>query len=470
MKRFLRLILTALLLLSSAAALAEDWTCPVCGCACTSNFCPDCGTPRPVEGETDIPEFVAIAANTKAGIDYEVLREVSWDDSMGHHYGLALKNMTDKTVNFKVAFTFMEADDHVIDLLREDSNACDPGCEVFVTVSRSFSFDHVSYSIACVEDEYYNDVHSFVTVTAEWNGNKAFFTGQNHGNVDAEFVRYDALFLDKDGQMVGYDFGYLIDNAEVLRPGQTIVEKTYADYDFESIELYYCGKTDKSVTSTEEVDPAAFMNGSGTGYEVEHVCNFDYSSGIIVKNTSEAACSFFCSVIFRDLDGRIVDTEETETAVVDPGYEAVAYMSSPREYDHMDYCIFATPIQEYMETIQNRVEVTGERAADGRSLKVTVLNTSDGVIHMRGCYFVLFDGDNKPVDVGFVFLHGENYDYDLRPGMSFTGEDTTYTPYESYALYVDGYCMTEEDPWRFDVPEVTPTEAPATEEPVTETL
>lgn len=70
----------------------------------------------------------------------------------------------------------------------------------------------------------------------------------------------------------------------------------------------------------------------------------------------------------------------------------------------MYYCIFVTPIDKNIETIQDKVEVTGEKAADGRSLKVTVLNTGDDVISLHGCYYVLFDGDEKPVDVGLVFL------------------------------------------------------------------
>lgn len=58
MKRIIAFLLLAVLLLMVNSALAEIWTCPNCGkIGNDSNFCPDCGTPRPVEEvEEAIPE------------------------------------------------------------------------------------------------------------------------------------------------------------------------------------------------------------------------------------------------------------------------------------------------------------------------------------------------------------------------------------------------------------------------------
>lgn len=55
MKRFVALLLTAVLLICSTAALAEYWTCPDCGHdENKGNFCEECGSAKPVYDE---PEF-----------------------------------------------------------------------------------------------------------------------------------------------------------------------------------------------------------------------------------------------------------------------------------------------------------------------------------------------------------------------------------------------------------------------------
>ena len=48
MKKAMAVILAAVMALSCAAALAEAWTCEVCGLSGnTRNFCPECGAPKP---------------------------------------------------------------------------------------------------------------------------------------------------------------------------------------------------------------------------------------------------------------------------------------------------------------------------------------------------------------------------------------------------------------------------------------
>lgn len=41
--RFLSVLMSLVLILSCAAAVAEDWTCPACGNAASGNFCSNCG-------------------------------------------------------------------------------------------------------------------------------------------------------------------------------------------------------------------------------------------------------------------------------------------------------------------------------------------------------------------------------------------------------------------------------------------
>ena len=54
MRKLTAIILALSVLLVTAAAFAEDWTCPVCGRENDSNFCPWCGTERPSEADTII--------------------------------------------------------------------------------------------------------------------------------------------------------------------------------------------------------------------------------------------------------------------------------------------------------------------------------------------------------------------------------------------------------------------------------
>lgn len=63
MKRLVALMLTVIMILGVASALADTWYCPDCGSANDGNFCSNCGTKKPA------PKANTAATNIKVG-DY----------------------------------------------------------------------------------------------------------------------------------------------------------------------------------------------------------------------------------------------------------------------------------------------------------------------------------------------------------------------------------------------------------------
>lgn len=448
MKRFLCLVLTAFLLLSSVGALAENWTCPACGCDCTSNFCPDCGTPRPeTETPAEIDQIMASIAPLHDGGDYAVMKEYTWESYSINYCGIVLKNMTDKTVEYTVEFSFRDADDQELEKGWGEAYACDPGSEVLVSAPSFSPFDHVVYGVGCLKTERYHDVRSFVTVTAEKHGDKVFMIGQNHGNVDAQFVQYHLFFKDKDGNCVGYDYGYLSDLEGFLRPGQTVVQSSKSSALFNSVEVYFDGRTEADVVCTAEVDPAALLNTDGEGFEVTYIytqkTDWDNQIAYVIKNTSEEAAGYEISLIFRDAEGQIVDIKKDEIRALAPGYEGVVSFF-PDAYDHVDYCIYPVTPDAFTgrptDAIQSCVGVSVERSDEDEKMTVSVVNNSDGVIHVNGYYYILFDGAGQPVVISYGLLTGEDgVRHEMQPGETFTDENLVFMPYESASIYVDGY-------------------------------
>ena len=58
MKRFIALLLAALMLLGISSALADTWTCPKCGRMNDGMFCPDCGTANPGSTNIQVGDYV----------------------------------------------------------------------------------------------------------------------------------------------------------------------------------------------------------------------------------------------------------------------------------------------------------------------------------------------------------------------------------------------------------------------------
>ena len=94
MKRAIALLLAAVMLLGIGSALAEGWTCAVCGRAGNdSRFCPDCGSPKPDEQNqviwgyenrgNDESSYTVVENNIQAG-EYVYFGHYEQDDNLAN--------------------------------------------------------------------------------------------------------------------------------------------------------------------------------------------------------------------------------------------------------------------------------------------------------------------------------------------------------------------------------------------------
>ena len=79
MKRLIALLLVAVMILGTGAALAEKWTCPSCGkTGISSKFCPDCGTAKPGTTNIKVGDYVYFGHFEQNNYDGDGAEKIRW--------------------------------------------------------------------------------------------------------------------------------------------------------------------------------------------------------------------------------------------------------------------------------------------------------------------------------------------------------------------------------------------------------
>ena len=181
-----------------------------------------------------------------SGDGYAITQEYIYDSGWGYsYYALVLKNTSGEQKAYDGQFVFYNAQNEIVGVGNASIEVLDNDYETAMICMQNGSFDHVSYSITPRESKYYNDVHSFVDVTASVSGNKAILIGQNNGTTNAQYVEYHCFFLDDAGKTVGYDEGYLIDSDSEIKPGKMEMREAQSSEPFASVVVYFTGQYSK---------------------------------------------------------------------------------------------------------------------------------------------------------------------------------------------------------------------------------
>lgn len=467
MKKLLSILLVAMMLLSSVTALAEDWTCPSCGNTTSGNFCNNCGSAKPADdwtcpscgnnvtgkfcnncgtarpaNDTAIETVEAEPTITPSPVataeGYVVSSEYTWGSMWGNYYAMVLKNTSGSKCGFDIQLVFKDKADGIVGVSNPSVTVCDDGYEVMVTASCDVAFDHVEYNITPTQSSWYNDVHSFVEVTAQKVGDKAIIKAVNTGTVDADFVEYNCLFL-KGDKVVSSGWGFLVDNNSQLKSGMTELREEACYEDFDSIVVFFQGRTDKSVVNTGSVEVAGSSSAACEGAEVTH--EYAWSSfwsnsyAIVVKNISGKSCGFNAQVIFYDKDNNIVGVANPSITICGDGYEVLMIASQDAAYDHVEYTI--TPADSsWYEDVHNFVEVTATKSGDKAILTAKNNGTKNAEFVEYNCLFLDKDGNVVGSDWGFL----TDNDSEIKPGKMEMREASPYVDFDSVVIYYEGRC------------------------------
>ena len=476
MKKLVCSILALFMIFVSATSFAEEWECPNCGNKVTGNFCNNCGTAKPSDewicpncGQTVTGNFCSNCGTAKVALDVDAVEEeasavgeqsaedpideettteqpasitdeeekstdspknnneseivqsgdgyavnklYTWSTRWGNYCALVLKNTSEEATGFDLQIVYYDSSDNIVGVSNPSISVLDPGYEVLVSSSCDTAFDHLEFSVTPT-DSWYNDVHTYVDVTAQIVGDKAILTATNTGNVNASFIEYRCLFLDSNDEVVESAWGYIVDNDSELKSGKTERRQESCSEKFDKVLVYFEGRTSKSVINTGTVEIGAEEETSDE-YEVtkEYTWNTKWNNyfGVAVKNTSGEDCGFDAQVIFYDKDENIIGVSNPSATVCGDGDTA---------FDHVSYTINKT--SSWYADVHSYVDVTA--SVSGKKAILTGKNNGDKEAKFVEYRALFLDKDGNAVDYAWGYL--TDNDSAIKPGKMELREEQT---------------------------------------------
>ena len=134
----------------------------------------------------------------------------------------------------------MGADDMSIDVIGPGQESI--GYFYFDDVS---GVDSVSYKLQGDPDCYYADIIAGLEGDASINNNNVIITLTNNGTIPAKFVEVYALFFDANDNVVDWDYTYVTDDDNEIKPGNMLSAQLDTNSAFDSVELFITGRGSK---------------------------------------------------------------------------------------------------------------------------------------------------------------------------------------------------------------------------------
>ncbi len=172
---------------------------------------------------------------------YEV-KEYKWSTSRYHHNDLVIKNTSGFDAHIEVTVLFYDKEGTIVGVQNSDQRACENGYETFWSIYNDIAFDRAEYTISVSPDTYYKGVQSSIEHSTSIVNNKVIFTAKNISNEAVSYLEYHLLYLDKNGNIVDTDWGYLDDKDSELKPGKTEFREDKTSEEFATVQLYTKGR------------------------------------------------------------------------------------------------------------------------------------------------------------------------------------------------------------------------------------
>lgn len=195
----------------------------------------------PVQDAPSVQDEEQSETDDNPNADYKLLKDYRWS-LMGIYYyeGLVIKNTSGSTKDYDAQVMFYDNNNQLIGVGNYSADVVGNGQEALIKCQNESSFDHIEYTITS-KDSRYNEVQSFIDIQVQTTNDKAIIIAKNTGNVVAEFVEYQCLFINQ-GQVVGSGWGYVDDSDSELKPGKTEFREESCYEPFETVELYFTGR------------------------------------------------------------------------------------------------------------------------------------------------------------------------------------------------------------------------------------
>ena len=176
--------------------------------------------------------------------DYLVTKEYTWKSWGTSYWGIAIKNTSGESGSFSVQILLYDRQNNIVGVKNEEISTLDDGYESFVYIADSEPFDHVEYTVEFEKAgpfSFLKDAHPYLDLSVTKAGQKAILSVTNNGKETASFVEYYAVFLDKKGEVVSFDWGFVGDASSEIKPGKTAMEESNAYSSYDTVDVYLGG-------------------------------------------------------------------------------------------------------------------------------------------------------------------------------------------------------------------------------------
>lgn len=173
--------------------------------------------------------------------DYKLVKAYAWNSYGSYYEGLVIENRSGETKVFDAQVMFYDAQNSLIGVGNYSTDVVGNGKRAIIICSNEEPFHHLEYTITPNETRY-SEVQSFVNVQQKIKGGKVIIMATNNGDVAAEYVKYNCLFINKNKKVVDTDWGYITDDDSELKPGKTEYREESCSEPFQTVEIYYTGR------------------------------------------------------------------------------------------------------------------------------------------------------------------------------------------------------------------------------------
>ncbi len=156
---------------------------------------------------------------------------------------LVVENTSQYNLDLSVNVSGRNAEGGMVGAKQAEINAVSAGATVVFSVSMDEVPSEISYEFSAKQEEWFDSVIQNITYTSESAKDKEIVSVTNEGDKAIEFVEGTILFF-SNGELVGSDNTYFIDNDSELKPGKTIIKEMNAREPYDAYEIYFSGRAD----------------------------------------------------------------------------------------------------------------------------------------------------------------------------------------------------------------------------------
>lgn len=198
------------------------------------------------ETEEETTEETTTTAKPVDKSEFDI-QEYKYENSIGDtYYFLAIKNNSTQTVSIRFNMVAYDKKNNTIGAADGSIDVLGPGEEsighgYFDSVK---GIDHVEYDISFNDASYYEPVVGKLEVVKSINKKNVVVTVTNKGDKPAQFVEATALFLDKNGKVIGYSTKYITDSDYELKPGAKLSGQLGIYKGYKTVKVYFTGRAE----------------------------------------------------------------------------------------------------------------------------------------------------------------------------------------------------------------------------------